>query len=225
VSVSKQDSDTRYVRRDKHIQPGDTTKRFQRALNFSIERAIEFGDLVEERFHCRVIHGDALSPPADLTHVDLVVSSPPYPNAYSYHLYHMTRMLWLEMDPFSFKKIEIGSHRKYSNRGANGATIDTFRNEMKVILGWLGRILRPQRYCCFVIGDSVLKGTVVHNNEHLSEVAKSVGFQLVADIPRRLNDAKKSFNPKIGKIKYEHILILKNGESNHAGSSEPSMPN
>lgn len=225
VSVSRQDSDTRYVRRDKHIQQGDTIKRFQRALDYSVERAIEFSDLVEERFHCRVIQSDVLNPPADLTHADLVVGSPPYPNAYSYHLYHMTRMLWLDMDPFSFKKIEIGSHRKYSNRGANGATADTFKNEMKVVFGWLGRILRPQRYCCLVIGDSVLNGTVMHNNELLSEVAKSVGFQLVADIPRHLNDAKKSFNPKIGKVKHEHILILKNGESQNVGSSKPSMPN
>lgn len=216
VSVSRQDSDTRYVRRDKHIQQGDTIKRFQRALNYSVERMIEFRDLVEERFHCRVIQADALNPPTDLTHADLVVGSPPYPNAYSYHLYHMTRMLWLDMDPFSFKKIEIGSHRKYSNKGINGATVETFRSEMKTIFTWLGKILKPHKYCCLVMGDSILNGLVVHNNELLSEIANSVGFRLVADIPRQLNSAKKSFNPKIGKIRDEHILILRNERTENA---------
>jgi len=212
VTVSKQDSDTRYVRRDKDIQNGETTKCFLRALNSAIGKAIEFADLVEDRFQCHVTQGDVLNPPNDFPQVDLVVSSPPYPNAYSYHLYHMTRMIWLDMDPFKFKKIEIGSHRKYSNKGSNGATIDTFKNEMKVVFHWLSRILKPQKYCCFVIGDSIIRGTVVPNNELLPEIAVLQRFRLVADILRNLNESKKSFNPKIGKVKHEHILIFKNEE-------------
>jgi site-specific DNA-methyltransferase (cytosine-N4-specific) len=210
VAVSKQDSDTRYVRREKQIQRGETIRRFQRALNSSIERAVEFSDLVEERFQCRVIQGDVLAPPADVAHADLIVCSPPYPNAYSYHLYHMTRLIWLDADPSVFKKVEIGSHRKYSRRGPSGATADTFRDEMKVVLDWFRKILSARGYCCFVIGDSILNGIVVHNNELLSQVAESAGFQVVADISRHLDDTKKSFNPRIGKIRHEHVLILKN---------------
>lgn len=216
VSVSRQDSDTRYVRRNKHIQQGDTIKRFQRALNHSIERAIEFSDLVEERFHCNVIHSDILNPPLDIPKIDLVVGSPPYPNAYSYHLYHMTRMLWLDMDPVSFKRIEIGSHRKYSNKSKNGANIDTFKKEMTSIFTWLGTIIKPFKYCCFVIGDSILNGSVVHNNLLLSEIASSTGFQSIADIPRQINSNKKSFNPKIGKIRNEHVLIFRNEKAENA---------
>ncbi len=216
VSVSRQDSDTRYVRRSKKIQPGETTKRFTRALDSAVERAIEFTDIIEDRFTCRVIQADALSPPTNIGPVDLVVCSPPYPNAYSYHLYHRTRMLWLDMDPVSFKKIEIGSHRKYSSRSANGATANTFKQEMTKVFSWLRLNLRSKRFCCFVIGDSILKGTTVNNHELIKEAALSNDFRLDADILRRIQDDKKSFNPRIGHIRHEHVLIFRNGGYLHA---------
>lgn len=53
---------------------------------------------------------------------DLMVCSPRYSNAFSYHLYQMTRMVWLGMDEKRFKRQEIGSHPKYSAKGTNGAT-------------------------------------------------------------------------------------------------------
>lgn len=214
VSVSKQDSDTRYVRRDKSIQPGETVRRFSRALESAINRATEFADLVEDRFTGRVLQANVLDWPA-IDPVDLVVCSPPYPNAYSYHLYHMTRMLWLDVDPAPFKATEIGSHRKYSRKGTNGATVETFKNEMITIFGWLNGVMKRERYCCFVIGDSILNGKLIHNDELLAQVAAEGGFDLKASIGRRLQNSKKSFNPRIGKIREEHILIFQNrGQSN-----------
>jgi site-specific DNA-methyltransferase (cytosine-N4-specific) len=41
VAVSRQDSDTRYVRRQKNIKPGDVLKRFSRALQDAVRAAIE----------------------------------------------------------------------------------------------------------------------------------------------------------------------------------------
>ncbi|MEJ2255161.1 MAG: DNA methyltransferase, partial [Nitrospirota bacterium] len=136
VAVSKQDSDTRYVRREKNIAPGDTTRRFIRALSDAKEKAIEFSEATEPRFSCVCINADILDAP-DIGAVDIVVTSPPYPNAYSYHLYHKTRMLWLGMDSLTFKQQEIGSHRKYSLKGPNGADESTFTNELSSVFKWL----------------------------------------------------------------------------------------
>ncbi|MEW6499557.1 MAG: DNA methyltransferase, partial [Cyanobacteriota bacterium] len=209
VAVSRQDSDTRYVRREKDIKPGDTAIRFARALGLAIDKVIEFAELTEPRYTRKVICADVLSRP-EVGQVDLVVCSPPYPNAYSYHLYHRTRMLWLDMDQPEFKKVEIGSHRKYSRKGESAATVETFRVELKQILGWLGKHLRPGGYACFVIGDSRLKGQVINNDQVLIEVAEDSGYKAEANLTRRLQDSKKSFNPAIGKIKSEHIVILQN---------------
>lgn len=192
VSVSRQDSDTRYVRREKNNKPGETTQ-----------------------LMCRVLHANTLDAP-EIGPVDLVVCSPPYPNAYSYHLYHRTRMLWLDMDQPTFKQAEIGSHRKYSKKGNGAADADTFRAELTQILGWLGGYLRPGGYACFVIGDSILKGELVRNDQLLAEAAAQSGYDLEAKLTRRLQDNKKSFNPVIGKVKDEHIVILRNRGGSHA---------
>jgi DNA modification methylase len=209
VAVSRQDSDTRYVRRDKNIQPGDTFTRFSRALLDTTQKAIEFTGEVDSRWNVQVIEANVLDRP-EIKNVDLVVCSPPYPNAYSYHLYHRTRMLWLEMNQPGFKKIEIGSHRKYSRKGSNGATVETFRGELNTIFAWLSHQLRPNRHACFVIGDSVIRGNKVKNDELLIEAAREHGFVLEANIKRNLQATRKAFNPKIGRIRDEHIVILRN---------------
>jgi len=211
VSVSKQDSDTRYVRRQKNLSPGDTLRRFARSLIEAIRAVVEFTEQVEPRLHCKVYHADILTKP-DIGEVNLVVCSPPYPNAYSYHLYHMTRMLWLGMDQPKFKREEIGSHRKYSSKGSNGATIETFRNEMAVVFNWLRGHLPTTRYVCFVVGDSTINGHVVSNADLISGVASKHSFHEVGRIHRRMQDTKKAFNPAIGKIKMEQILVLQRSE-------------
>src|SRR5690606_20305314 len=87
VTVSRQDSDTRYVRREKGIHPGDTLHYFSDALNDAVDRVLALGTVVSKNSSAHVVNADILSKP-QVGLVDLVVCSPPYPNAYSYHLYH-----------------------------------------------------------------------------------------------------------------------------------------
>lgn len=209
VAVSKQDSDTRYVRREKDIPPGETLRRFARSIEQATRATVEYSELIESRFKCQVVEENLLDLP-DIPQLDLMVCSPPYPNAYSYHLYHMTRMLWLGMDQPLFKKQEIGSHRKYSSNGKNGATAETFKTEFSKILEWLITRLKHNGYACFVVGDSTLKGQRINNADLISDAGKAVGFREVMRIDRTMQSSKKSFNPTIGKIKTEKILILQN---------------
>jgi site-specific DNA-methyltransferase (cytosine-N4-specific) len=209
VAVSRQDSDTRYVRRDKHLKRGDALRRFGKGLADAVRAAQEFASIVEPRFTRHVHHANVLDAPK-VGKLELVVCSPPYPNAYSYHLYHMTRMLWLDMDQPQFKRVEIGSHRKYSAKGAKAATNDTFASEMAIIFKWLRDALRKDRYCCFVVGDSIIAGQLFNNADTIAAAGRRHGFAEIARIERTLQDTKKAFNPKIGRIKQEHVLILQN---------------
>ena len=209
VAVSKQDSDTRYVRREKNIAPGETMSRFARALKSSVAAVAEFSKIISQELSCEIIHANILDRPAG-PGFDLMVCSPPYPNAFSYHLYHMTRMLWLGMDQPKFKSVEIGSHRKYSAKGANGATPQTFHDEMQTILGWLRGHLKRGGFACFVVGDSTIRGERVDNANIIAEAGKLEGFREVARPTRMMQATKKAFNPVIGKIKEEKILILQN---------------
>ena len=208
VAVSKQDSDTRYVRRHKTVEPGDTVLRYRAQLDAAIPAVREISDLLEDRFSCRVLDADLLSTP-DTEPFDLVVTSPPYPNAYSYHLYHRTRLAWLGHDPEAFKRIEIGSHRKYSAKGRNRATPETFRQEFKSIFRWLRERLQDRRHACFVIGDSTINRRRVDNAALLAEAGADAGFREIARIKRTIAPTRKSFNPRLGGIKTEHILVLR----------------
>lgn len=209
VNVSKQDSDTRYVRREKNIAPGETMTRFARSLRSAVAAVDEFSGLIRRDLMCEVIHSNILEQPASPS-FDLMVCSPPYPNAFSYHLYHMTRMVWLGMDQPRFKREEIGSHRKYSAKGPNGATAETFQSEMRTILTWLRNHLKPAGFACFVVGDSTIRSERINNADLLAAAGRSEGFTEVARPTRRLQMTKKAFNPVIGKIKDEKILILQN---------------
>lgn len=209
VAASKQDSDTRYVRREKNAAPGETITRFARALKSSIIAVDEFSKRLRPDLSCKVIHANILEQPAS-PEFDLMVCSPPYPNAFSYHLYHMTRMIWLGMDQPTFKKQEIGSHRKYSAKGSNGATAQTFQSEMRTILAWLRGHLKPGGFACFVVGDSTIRSERINNANLIAEAGHCEGFTEVARPTRILQPTKKAFNPVIGKIKDEKILILQN---------------
>lgn len=208
VAVSKQDSDTRYVRRDKAVAPGDTVRRYLSQLDAATAAVRELSGLVEDRFSCQVFNLDVLNAP-DTEAFDLVVTSPPYPNAYSYHLYHRTRLAWLGHDHEQFKKVEIGSHRKYSAKGRNRATAETFQREFKNILHWLRGRLRPRGHTCLVIGDSTLDGRRVDNASLIADAGAGAGFREVARIERTIAATRKAFNPRIGRIKTEKLLILR----------------
>ena len=210
VTVSRQDSDTRYVRRKKPVRPGDALGRFSRCLTNAAHATTELTALIEPRLRRSVHHANVLDAPP-VEPLDLVVCSPPYPNAYSYHLYHMTRMVWLEMDQPAFKAVEIGSHRKYSRKGPSAATSATFAEEMSRIFGWLRNQLRRDGYACFVVGDSTIRGRRFNNADAISKAAAEHGFVEEARMLRRLLDTRKAFNPSIGKVKREHIVLLRNG--------------
>lgn len=207
VNVSKQDSDTRYVRREKKSEVGDTIRRYLSQLNNAVRAVSELTDLIEDRFTCNVVNSNILEAP-ETEPFDLVVTSPPYPNAFSYHLYHRTRLIWLGHEPELFKKVEIGSHRKYSSKSAAKATASTFQSEFEKIFEWLRTRLRDNRFACFVIGDSTLDGVVVDNADLIANAGQKCGFKEVSRIERTIAATRKAFNPVIGKIKTEKILIL-----------------
>lgn len=205
VTVSNQDSDTRYVRREKRIKPKDILKMFRRRALTCIDRARHL--TTRPIGQVTVHHADARSitflKPQSL---GLIITSPPYPNAYSYHLYHRYRMLWLGMDPDSFKRDEIGSHRKYSKR-QNGETEETFFKEMVQVFSELCTALCQDRFCCIIIGDSLVRGRIVANDRLMLRVAHETGFKPLLQLRRELQQTKRAFNPKIGRISTEHILI------------------
>jgi site-specific DNA-methyltransferase (cytosine-N4-specific) len=80
--------------------------------------------------------------------------------------------------------------------------------EMRMIFQWLNNQLKSKKYACFVVGNSTIKGERINNAQLLSELASETGFTEVARISRKLQSTRKAFNPSIGKIKTENIIIF-----------------
>ena len=77
VSVSKQDSDTRYVRRDKKIKAGETFRHFAYSLARSVASVKEFTSIAPPNTTSKVYFTDILAAP-DIEPMDLLVCSPPF---------------------------------------------------------------------------------------------------------------------------------------------------
>ena len=208
INVSRQDSDTRYVRVPKNITYFDTYYKFFKQLN-KLRKIMNVSSKLLER-------GKSVFKVADTrtenifeeNSADFAVTSPPYPNAYDYHLYHKYRLFWLGMNPHHLRKVEIGAHADYSKK--NGPDEFDFMGDMEKCLLNTSKILKPGSYFVLVIGDSILKGRKIKNNEILKLAAENTTFIFVAEFTRNLKLTKKSFNPKIGNIKTEKIIIFEN---------------
>lgn len=208
VSVSNQDSDTRYVRVVKDIRPKDTIDKF-------VKQLLKMKKIMNENYSY-FINSNTIFRTADTRldgifdsdSADLVITSPPYPNAYDYHLYHKYRMFWLDMDPDQLRKREIGAHANYSKK--NGLTEFDFERDMEKCFNTVSKILKKEKYFVLVIGNSIIKGKYIENNELLKKMSNKTDFKFVSEFSRNLNLRKKSFNPVIGNIKNEKILFFKN---------------
>jgi DNA methylase len=206
VSVSWQDSDTRYVRRAKNVGQGYPTSLYVRRLAAARAAIQLFSE--QARFSGQVFMADSRHADyAEERSVRLVVTSPPYPNAWSYHLYHQNRILWLDHDPWAFKTQEIGHHRAYS--ASRGSSAADFMADMQKSMEAMRRALRPDGAAVIVVGDSVVRGTIVRNDEVVVEAGTKAGLTHVATYNRFIDPKRKAFNPSIGKIKAEHVLVFR----------------
>ena len=206
VRVSNQESDTRYAAVDNNYNANDVFGSFLTACNKIHEaKKVNRGNL-----ECsRILNQDILSVlPSDFDKpVGLVITSPPYPNAYEYWLYHKYRMWWLGFDPIQVRTFEIGARPHYQKK--NGQTEEDFRKQMSSVFDLLSKVLVSGGHICFVVGRSVIKGKIVDNAELIRSVAEEHGMVFVANIEREIASTKKSFNLKYGKIKTENILIFR----------------
>lgn len=138
--------------------------------------------------------------------VGLVVTSPPYPNAYEYWLYHKYRMYWLGMDPIAVRNREIGARPHYFKK--NHQTETDFANQMSVLFSLLADLLLPGRYACFVVGRSVIHGRTIDNVALLAAAAASEGFNYVGSANRTIARNRKSFNLSHAGIEQETIVVF-----------------
>lgn len=204
VKVSNQDSDTRYAAVDKNLDPKKVKFFFEKACeNLYVNLSI-----LDNRKTVRVLNKDILKTEvSDINDaVGLLVTSPPYPNAYEYWLYHKYRMWWLDFDPIQVKKDEIGARAHFFKK--NHHTADDFYHQMKGTLSLTNDVLIDSAYAAFVVGRSKIHGELVDNAQLIINGAEELGFDIIGRFDRNMNSNRKSFNLSHANIKKETIVVV-----------------
>ena len=157
VRVSNQESETRYVSVAKKSSPSLTLHAYLESLRTVVSRMNKAAQELQFSSATFLVGDSRYDLPETVgeNSVDLIVCSPPYPNATDYHLYHRFRLFWLGYDPRSLGKIEIGSHLRHQRQGTG---FEEYRSDMADVIDGCFRILRPGRYAVFVVGDAVFQG-------------------------------------------------------------------
>ena len=208
VRVSNQDSDTRYAAVKKHITKGKVFDLFLAACG-KIKKALAQRNWTLHS--TRVIEGDTLKiDPAQVgLPIGIVVTSPPYPNAYEYWLYHKYRMWWLGHDPLSVKSQEIGARAHFFKRDHH--TEGHFWDQMRRVFVLIDSVLVPSGFACFVIGRSRIHGRIVDNSHIIRKIAREREMGLIGRFERVISEKRKSFNLSHANIKTETILVFQKG--------------
>lgn len=209
VRVSNQESDTRYAAVHKDVSAHYVFSQFQRAASI-INRAVSVQQ--ETLWHsfgrATIINKDILKvTPEDLPrNIGLVITSPPYPNAYEYWLYHKYRMYWLGMDPIVVRANEIGARPHYF-KGKSQDEHD-FERQMSACFNLLSKVLLPNAKACFLVGRSIIHGRVIDNTALLQRAAQPHGFTVEGVVERLIPNRRKTFNPANSKINKEHLVVF-----------------
>lgn len=218
VRVSNQDSETRYSSRKKNLVSGSVLRIFGANLRSTVKRCMAAGKFLRYRTAKFGTLNIGSSPtttyPPSVTvapgSIDFVITSPPYPNATDYHLYHRFRLFWLGYDPRALGRIEIGSHLRHQKEQSG---IAEYVSEMTVAIGQIFAALRPGRYATMVVGDGIYTGTTYNTADMLAHAATLVGFDVVGTIQRKISTMRRSFIAAARRASTEEILILKRPET------------
>ena len=208
LRVSNQDSETRYVSVEKKVSVKICLKAYLESLR-TVMRRLDAAAAELQYANGNFLIGDsrdAITEQIGENCVDLIVTSPPYPNATDYHLYHRFRLFWLGFDPRALGKIEIGSHLRHQR---NNSGFEEYRNDMQAVLKGCARALLPGRYAVFVVGDALFKGENFSTSEAICGVAAASGLEIVGVVDRPIHQTKRSFAQPARRARLEQLVILR----------------
>lgn len=207
VPISYQDSEVRYVAVKKNIKETDAFNLIFEKITDMLQRNIEYS---KQRSNSEIIvyHSDSRKfNEVGSNSVNLVVTSPPYINTFDYYLYHKQRLHWLDFDPSTVRKFEIGCHHTSNNFKK---ALKRYEKDMLSVFEEFNRVLKKNAFVCFIIGDGILKGRIIHSDKIISKIAKKTGFKIKDTLVQNLKQTTRSFNASFsnGK-KNEYIILLK----------------
>ncbi len=203
VRVSYQDSDTRYARKLREVRDDEVDVAFRSRLADVIERLPDA--MAPGRTAVKVVQADSRDVPfIESETVSLIVTSPPYLNAYDYHKYHRQRLHWIGGSVEFARDKEIGSHDEFTR---DNATPDGYFRDMDACFAEWARVLKKGGRCLIVVGDAIVSKQAVHVGDRFIDLLAARGMVEEKRWIRTLHSTKRAFNVKNSRISHEHVLL------------------
>lgn len=209
-TVSNQESDTRYAAVEK---PNLTInhiidifiKKFKSVLSllkdiaFEEDNSIQVKPFLQNAKKCN----EVIKPNS----IDLILTSPPYPNTYDYYLYHKHRMNWLGYDVKYSMEAEIGSRREFSSLKKPQ---EKFDDDLYEIFEACNKLLKNNGHVVIVMGDGRIQGKTYEAKTNIEKICSRLNWKLVDYSYTNLDDTSRSFQQSYRtKGKKEHVLTFK----------------
>lgn len=206
VKISNQQSDTQYRALNNELSLVEVQNILKSSFVEVLKRFRNANNKWDNQ--ATIVQGDSRVKESykDIDKVNLVITSPPYPNAYEYWLYHKYRMYWLNMDPIWCRKNEIGARPYYSGSGKLNEF--DFQRDIDAVFSNITNVTTKDAIQFWVVGDSIIKGKLIDNVKIIVKSAEETGWEVVRIIDRRLARSKSSFQG-IGRQKKESIIVLR----------------
>lgn len=207
LRISNQKSETQYVSEKKKVSVKTCLQGYLESLRTVMKRLdiaaseLQYADV---DFVIGDSRGDIQGHIGESS-VDLIVTSPPYPNATDYHLYHRFRLFWLGYDPRLLGQIEIGSHLRHQR---NNSGFEEYHDDMARVLEGCAHVLAPGRFAVFVAGDALFKGKHFSTATAIRDVAQEAGLIPIGTVDRPIHSTKRSFAKPAQRVRCEQLVIL-----------------
>jgi len=207
LPLSNQESDTRYSAKDKgEIKLEQILAVYLKKLNEIFSVAILSCGMYENS-KVYLVDANLISQTITQNSVDLLITSPPYPNTYDYYLYHKHRMLWMGYDFKPVMEKEIGSRREFSSLKKNA---DKFTDDLYNILKSANVSLKKGAHIVIIIGDGKISGNKYDSRENTIKIANKLNWELVEERYTELDKTSKNFQQSFRtKGKKEYFLVFK----------------
>ncbi|MCK4732260.1 MAG: class I SAM-dependent methyltransferase, partial [Methanophagales archaeon] len=190
---------------DPHKQPADVLAAFKvqcKSMIMANDESGATGDSTTE-----IITGSLLDSSIKIPQVDMIITSPPYVTSYEYADLHQLSTIWFDLadDLREYRKDFIGtSYKRYKDKKLQSMIgqrivnrmfkknqkmakeIEAFFIDMQKVFDESFRILKPEGRCCYVIGNTRLKGVGILNAEVFAESLQYSGFKLDRIIKREI---------------------------------------
>jgi hypothetical protein len=199
--------------RDLTKKPSKPFKMLKYHLRRMIRGNNEFYNIVPQKIrdniqsYLNIKIGDAKKQPVEDDSIDLIVSSSPYVTSYEYADLHQLSTIWFDYadDLKKYREDFIGTaYKEYKNKIPKSQIaleiiddmskknekvaneINSFFVDMDEVFDESYRILKMGARCCYVIGNTALKGIKILNAEVFAESLQYAGYTLDKVIKREI---------------------------------------